>query len=96
MFYDYMLKFNSESECNQILFTEQTIQEQTLMVPKYTAVDVIGTIYEPTGNMITNEYGDVPEMTPVSGWHANVRHVNEAPELASYQVFPATPVRVWA
>lgn len=96
MFYDYMLKFNTEAECKQALYTEETWNEQTILVPKYSAVDVIGTIYEPTGNMISTEYGDTPEMTPVAGWHANVRHDKTAPELEAYQVFPATPVRVWA
>lgn len=96
MFYDYMLKFNTEAECKQALYTEETFNEQTVLLPKYTAVDVIGTIYEPTGNMISTEYGDTPEMTPVAGWHANVRHDEPAPELEAYQVFPATPVRVWA
>jgi hypothetical protein len=96
MFYDYMLKFNTEAECTQALYTEETWNEQTILVPKYVAVDVIGTVYEPTGNTISTEHGDVPEMSPVSGWHANVRHNKEAPELVAYQVFPVTPVRVWA
>ena len=96
MFYDYMVKFNTEQECKQALFTEETLQEQTILVPKYAAVDVIGVVYAPTGNMIPTEYGDTPEMIPVAGWHANVRHTDEAPELEQYQVFPVTPVRVWA
>lgn len=31
-----------------------------------------------------------------TGWHVNVRTDTEAPELEVYQVFPETPVRVWA
>lgn len=31
----------------------------------------------------------------VAGWHVNVRHTEEMPELAAYAVFPTTPVRVW-
>lgn len=91
-----MVKFNTEQECKQALFTEETLQEQTILIPKYAAIDVIGVVYEPTGNMIPTEYGDTPEMISVAGWHANVRHTDEAPELEQYQVFPVTPVRVWA
>jgi hypothetical protein len=89
MFYDYMLKFNSETECNEMLFTVETFNDQQYLTPKYTAVDVIGVIYEPSED---------PEVAPaaIPGWHANVRSTTEAPELEQYQVFPVTPVRVWA
>jgi hypothetical protein len=68
-------------------------------VPKYAAVDVIGVIYKPTGNLLPAEDGSgdaVPEMAPLDGWHVNVRHKGEAPELAAYQVQPKAPVRGWA
>ena len=29
------------------------------------------------------------------GWHVNVRHGVEMPELAAWVVMPATPARVW-
>ena len=100
MYTDYHLKFTDQAEADAVLFTEQTnVQDdivETVKVPKYAAVDVIGTIYKPTGNMLQTEEGEVPEMAPVEGWHANVRHTAEAPELAAYQVFPETPVRGWA
>ena len=65
--------------------------------PKYAAVDVIGTIYKPTGKMLPSENGDaVDEMAPVEGWHVNVRHTADAPELDAYKVEVATPVRGWA
>jgi hypothetical protein len=62
-------------------------------------VDVVGVIYKPTGNVLPaeDESGDaVDEMAPIAGFHANVRHTAEAPELAAYQVFPETPSRMWA
>jgi hypothetical protein len=65
-------------------------------VPKYQAIDVIGTIYKPTGEMITADEGEVPEMATVEGWHVNVRHKEEAPELDAYRIFPQSPVRGWA
>ena len=43
--------------------------------------DVIGVLYRPTGNTITTDEGDTPEMAPVTDaagvpyWHANLRTV---------------------
>ena len=68
---------------------------QMMKVPKYAAVDVIGTIWKPTGNALMTEEGEVFEHAPIDGWHVNVRHNAEAPELEAYRVFPATPQRVW-
>jgi hypothetical protein len=103
MYTDYFLKFADEAEANAALFTEQTnVQDdvvETVLVPKYAAVDVVGTIYKPTGNVLPAEDGSgdaVPEMAPIDGWHVNVRHTAEAPELEAFRVFPATPSRAWA
>jgi hypothetical protein len=100
MYTDYFLKFADEAEANAALFTEQTnVQDdvvETVLVPKYAAVDVIGVIYKPTGVMLTTAEGEVPEMAPLDGWHANVRHTAETPELDAYKVAPKAPVRGWA
>lgn len=90
---DHFLRFPDEATANEVLFDEDK-------VPRYTAVDVIGTIYKPTGKFIKAKDPDggpleLPEMEPVPGWHANVRHEDDAPELAEWAVFPATPERVW-
>jgi len=99
MYQDFMLRFSDPAEADSVLFTEQTSVQgdvvETVKVPKYAAVDVIGVIYKPTGEMITTDEGEVPEMAPVDGWHVNVRHNAEAPELEAYRVHPATPQRVW-
>jgi hypothetical protein len=60
------------------------------------SIDIIGTIYKPTGNMLPTDQGEVPEMAPMDGFHVNVRHTRPAPELAAHQVFPLNPNRVWA
>jgi len=100
MYFDFFLRFDTEAEANAALFTEQTLVQgdvvETVLVPKYSAVDVIGTIFKPTGNVLTTDEGEVPEMAPIDGWHANVRHTDEAPELEQYRVHPATPQRMWA
>ena len=101
MYHDMFLKFADQAEADSVLFTEQTNVQgdvvETVKVPKYAAVDVIGTIYKPTGNLLPSDSGDaVDEMAPLEGWHVNVRHTADAPELAAFQVFPETPVRGWA
>jgi hypothetical protein len=100
MYFDMFLKFKDADEANAALFTEQTnVQDdvvETVLVPKYAAVDVIGTIYKPTGEMIQTDEGEVPEMAPLDGWHVNVRHTAETPELEAFRVFPVTPARMWA
>lgn len=67
-----------------------------LSFPNYPAIDIIGTIYKPTGKMLKSEEGDVPEMAPLDGYHVNVRLLNDAPELEPYRVFPKNSVRGWA
>jgi hypothetical protein len=100
MYTDYFLKFADEAEANAALFTEQTnVQDdvvETVLVPKYAAVDVVGVIYKPTGNTLMTEEGEVFEHAPIEGWHVNVRHTEEAPELQPFQVYPVAPKRMWA
>jgi hypothetical protein len=103
MYTDYHLKFTDQAEADAVLFTEQTnVQDdivETVKVPRYAAVDVIGVIWKPTGKLLPAEDGSgdaLDEMAPVEGWHANVRHTADAPELDAYKVEVATPVRGWA
>jgi len=100
MYQDFMLRFTDQAEADAVLFTEQTNVQgdvvETVKVPKYAAVDVIGTIYKPTGNLLPTDEGEVPEMAPLEGWHVNIRHTADAPELDAYKVEVATPVRGWA
>lgn len=97
---DYFLKFTSKKAADAVLFAKDTILvdgvSEVVMRPKYTAIDVIGTIYKPTGNYTTVDEVRVPDMAALTGYHANVRHDAEAPELDQYVVVVATPARVWA
>lgn len=59
--------------------------------------DIIGTIYEPTGNTLTDSEGnEYPELQATEGYHVNF--AEDVPELAAYKVDPqpATPYRVYA
>ena len=66
------------------------------------AIDVVGVIHEPTGNMLTDADGnEYPETAPVDGWHVNVRLVGDAMREtvealdALYGVVPNSPSRVF-
>ena len=66
------------------------------------AIDVVGVIQKPTGNILTDAEGnEYPEMAPIAGWHINIRLMGDAVRDtveaidAQYGVTPATPERVW-
>ena len=66
-------------------------------------IDVVGVIYKPTGNTVTDPDGnEIPEMVPLDGWHINIRLMGDARRadveaLSAYFVDPepATPSQVW-
>ena len=66
------------------------------------AIDVVGTLHEPTGTMLTDEEGnEYPEMQAMPGWHVNIRLVGDAVRETvealdtSDGVNPEQPMRVW-
>jgi hypothetical protein len=89
---DKHLKFSSKAEAESVLFDEV----DDALIPKFNfSIDNIGVIYKETGTLIDSEYGPIPETTPISGWHVNVRGVGPD-DFAEYEVTVATPVRNWA
>ena len=98
----YYLKFANEAEANSILYTEYPLKidedlnvTETYTVPNYINIDIIGTIYKPTGKMLMGDNGKYPEMAALDGWHVNVL-ADDAPELETYVVTPSNPIRIWA
>jgi len=66
------------------------------------AIDLVGVIYEPTGNTLTDDEGnEYPETAPVDGWHVNIRLVGDARREdveaidAVYGLIPNSPSRVF-
>lgn len=100
---DYMLKFDSQEQAEQVLIAAHVMQVQQT-VDGFTAVvagpgqnvDVIGVIHKPDGTFTETEGMRFPNMVPIEGYHVNVRAPGAIDGLDSYAVFPATPVRVWA
>ena len=59
--------------------------------------DLIGTIYKPSGVMLTDAEGnEYPEMVAVDGYHVNTVPESMDDVLQAYLVTPATPSRVFA
>ena len=59
------------------------------------ALDIIGTIWKATGNILTDDEGfEYPEMTAIDGFHANL--IADAGLTLPTIEAPATPYRVWA
>lgn len=90
---DYFLRFPDEATATPLLFD---VVDEDVLRPRYRAVDVIGTIYKPTGEVVDQGDLEVPVVEAIEGWHVNVRHDEEAPEFEPYIVEPKHPVRVWA
>lgn len=58
------------------------------------AVDVIGAINRPTGQMVQTPEGDVPQMAALPGYHINLS--DSVPGLEQYEIEqPSTPARVF-
>lgn len=80
------------------LTTVNDIGEPTLIrfSSRY-ALDVIGVVYESTGNTVLGVDGDSwPEVSAVPGWHVNVRILDDTPLPAAFipfEVFPVNPTR---
>ena len=108
MYKDIYLSFPDEATARATLYRiegaipadpETDIEAQDgYEVPNFDNIDIIGTIYKPTGWTIETDEGPMPEMAPIDGWHVNVRvlHNTDTSALDAYVVSPKTPMRVWA
>ena len=104
---DYHLKFDSEEHAKSVLYRKEGVVEANTElgivasegydVPNFKQIDIIGVIYKPTGNTLTNDEGrEYPEMSPIDGYHVNIRDdltPEQEEQLPLVQV--ETPVRVW-
>ena len=102
---DYYLKTTDSETLWNLLFAvglAETITDSegnTFNVAKDIALDIIGTIYKPTGNVITTDDGlTYPEQAPIDGFHANIRGSLTDEQQAGLPLVgtPANPYRVWA
>lgn len=109
---DMFLKFTDEAEMLSVLFHDVAVEwqvdvdEETEEVtktpiafesrPRFANTDIVGTIYRPTGNTLTDDEGnEYPEQEALDGFHVNIRAEAPIEELEIYRVYPNAPVRVW-
>jgi hypothetical protein len=94
---DFYLVFSNEAAAKAELYDLQEGDEDVL-IPRYKNIDIVGTIYKPTGKTRVVEGMTIPVMAAIPGWHVNVRLMpdEDGTPLEQYRVFPNTPSRVWA
>ena len=109
MYFDKYLKFTDEAQANSILYTkvptawsetyrldEGFVATEWMDKPNYDNIDILGAIYNPTGDIETIDGNEIPVMVALDGFHVNIRHSEQAPELDAYAVTPTNPRRIWA
>lgn len=85
------LRFKDKAAAQVALATWLDVQEDSSAYIGAVAVDVVGLIHRPTGQMLTDE---VPEMAALEGFHINLS--DRVPELAEFEIdAPAAPARVF-
>ena len=91
---DYYLKFDDEAQFKTFHDPENDL---VLNIP---AIDVIGPVYVPTGNMLTDDEGNEYQgKEPAEGYYVNIRSKTDLPiEIQSFTYTPAEdfPIRRWA
>jgi hypothetical protein len=101
----YCLKFADETRAREELIDYIDFNQEVdgisvqcwITSSKDHALDVVGTIYKPTGETLTDAEGnEYPEMAPMDGFHVNLVTKSLPNELKDYVVIPETPSRVFA
>lgn len=101
-FTDFYLKFESEQEAKDILFTkvpvafdEEGKPTEFFNKPNFINTDVLGTLYE----KIPADAAENFQPTKLEGWHVNVRVMpdEDGSVLEQFKVSPEPPAwrRVW-
>jgi hypothetical protein len=103
---NYYLKFQDQAELEATLLASDLATMSPAMngepeqLVSMNPLDVIGLIHKPTGNIITTDDVEYPEMLPIEGWHANMKaNLTEEQETALTPFLvpePTTPARKWA
>ena len=109
MYNDMYLKFTDKAQADSVLYTTTpvlavvdpegnviTLAGEDVVTPNFANIDVLGTIYRPTGAVETVDGMEVPVMAALEGYHVNVRAVGEdTSALVPFAVVPTVPQRIW-
>ena len=98
---DFYLKLANEAAMTTVLSDFYNDDEFVPNTSNY-AIDVVGTLSEPTGNTLTDDDGlEYPEMQDLDGWHVNIRLIGDEVRAAvealdeTHGVTPSVPQRIW-
>ena len=99
---DFYIKLTNEAAMLTVLSAFYNEEGEFVSNTADYAIDVIGTLSEATGVTLTDANGmDYPEVSPITGWHLNIRlmggaHRDYVEALAtSHGVLVNSPSRVW-
>ena len=99
---DFYLKLANEESMPTILSDFYNEDGEFVQNTSDYAIDVVGTLHEPTGVTLTSDNGmEYSEMQAMTGWHVNIRLTGDAVREAvetldtSYGVTPEVPQRIW-
>lgn len=81
------------------MFSDKQIADEVMTeeaIAQFAAVDVVGTLFKPTGELIITDDGPIEAMEPIPGWHVNIRDKNDLPlDFEAFRIEPKTPSRQW-
>jgi hypothetical protein len=85
------------TETHYYRFTDKA-QSEAMEVPEQAAVDYVGAIHRPTGEVLETDEGPVVVTQEIPGYHVNARWWGGEPEAwKPYRIAaPENPVRVFA
>jgi len=99
---DFYLKLTSEAAMTTVLSAFYDDEGEFVGNTADYAIDVVGVLQEPTGTTLTDDDGmRYPEMVAVTGWHVNIRLLNNTKRTIvesideSHGVTPTSPSRPW-
>jgi hypothetical protein len=98
---DFLIKLPNEAAMLTVLSAFYNEEGELVTNTADYAIDVVGVLHEATGNTLTDDGMEYPEMAALDGWHVNIRLSSETMRDAvealdvSHGVTPDTPRRVW-
>ena len=99
---DFYLKLVSKASMPSVLSAFYDDEGELVSNTADYSIDVVGVLHEATGVTLTDASGmDYPEVSPITGWHLNIRLVGDAHRdyvealAASHGVSVNSPSRFW-
>ena len=98
---DFYIKLTNEAAMPTVLSAFYNEEGELVANTADYSIDVVGVLHEATGNTLTDDGMEYPEMAALDGWHVNIRLSSETMRDAvealdlSHGVTPDAPKRVW-